>query len=120
MKSFEDLEVYSKSFDFTIVIFELTKKRSINRNIANQLERAALSITNNIAEGFELQSNRQFVKFLYIAKGSCGECRNLLSVANKMNQIENTKYNELKSSATEISKQLANFIKYLKNSEIQE
>ena len=119
MKSFEDLDIYLKSFDFAVVIFELTSKKSINQNIVNQLERAALSISNNIAEGFELQSNRQFVKFLYIAKGSCGECRNLLAVANKLNQIEDYKYLELKNNAIEISKQLANFIKYLKKSEIQ-
>ena len=119
MKSFEDLEIYIKSFDFTILIFELTSRKLINQNIVNQLERASLSISNNIAEGFELQSNRQFVKFLYIAKGSCGECRNLLAVANKLNQIEDNKYKELKNSAIEISKQLANFIKYLKKSEIQ-
>ena len=119
MKTFEDLEVYKKSFDFTVVIFELTNKTSINRNIINQLERASLSISNNIAEGFELQSNRQFVKFLYIAKGSCGECRNLLAVANKLKQIENDEYKKLKSNAIEISKQLANFIKYLQKSDIK-
>jgi len=119
MKSFEDLDIYLKSFDFAVVIFELTSKKNINKNIVNQLERAAISISNNIAEGFELQSNRQFVKFLYIAKGSCGECRNLLAVANKLNQIEDYKYLELKNNAIEISKQLANFIKYLKKSEIQ-
>jgi len=119
MKSFEGLEVYKKSFDFTVIIFELTNKTSINRNIVNQLERASLSISNNIAEGFELQSNRQFIKFLYIAKGSSGECRNLLAVANKLNQIEDSKYKELQNNAIEISKQLANFIKYLKKSEIQ-
>ncbi len=119
MKSFEDLEVYKKSFVFTVSIFELTNKTSINRNIVNQLERASLSISNNIAEGFELQSNRQFVKFLYIAKGSCGECRNLLSVANKLKQVESDKHKELINNAIEISKQLANFIKYLKKSEIQ-
>ncbi len=119
MKSFEDLDVYTISFDFTIAVFELTNKTFINKNIVNQLERAALSISNNIAEGFELQSNKQLIKFLFIAKGSCGEYRNLLAVANKLEQIENTKYNELKSNAIEISKQLANFIKYLKKSEIQ-
>jgi len=119
MKSFEELDVYSKSFDFTVEIFKLTNKSSINKNIINQLERASLSISNNIAEGFELQSNRQFIKFLYISKGSCGECRNLLSVAYKLNQIDKKKYEGLKSNAIEISKQLANFIKYLKKSEIQ-
>ncbi len=119
MKSFEDLEVYKKSFDFTATIFELTNKAQINRNIINQLERASLSISNNISEGFELQSNRQFVKFLYITKGSCGECRNLLALANKLDQIENNKYKQLKNNVLEISKQLSNFIKYLKKSDIQ-
>jgi len=50
-----------KSFDFTISIFEVTNKSSINRNIVNQLERVSLSISNNIAEGFKLQSNRHSV-----------------------------------------------------------
>ena len=118
MKSFEELEVYSKAFGFSVDIFLLTEKSSINRNIVNQLERASLSISNNIAEGFELQSNKQFIKFLYIAKGSCGECRNLISVANKLKQIDNNKHIELKNRAVEISKQLSNFIKYLKKSEI--
>jgi len=86
MKSFEDLEVYKKAFEFSINIFNLSNQNSINRNIVYQLERAALSISNNIAEGFELQSNKQFVKFLYIAKGSCGECRNLLSISYRINQ----------------------------------
>jgi four helix bundle protein len=118
MKSFEDLEVYQKAFDFTIAIFKLTEKSNINKNIIYQLERASLSISNNIAEGFELQSNKQFVKFLYIAKGSCGECRNLINVALHLHQIESEKHQELKNNAIEISKQLANFIKYLNKSEI--
>lgn len=118
MKSFEDLEVYKKSFNFTVAIFQLTEKTVINKNIIYQLERAALSIANNIAEGFELQSNKQFIKFLYIAKGSCGECSYLLAVANKLNQINNKVHTKFRNSAFEISKQLSNFIKYLNNSEI--
>ena len=92
MKVFEDLEVYKKALDFTIAIFKTTENSKINKNIVNQLERVSLSISNNIAEGFELQSNRQLVKFLYIAKGSCGECRNLLVVANRLNQLSNELY----------------------------
>lgn len=118
-KTFQDLEVYQKSFDFAISIFRLSNSSTINRNIANQLERAALSISNNIAEGFELQSNKQFIKFLFIAKGSSGECRNLIEIIHGLNQISGDKYVELKNNAVEISKQLANFIKYLKKSEIQ-
>ncbi len=118
MKTFEELDVYQKSFNFTVEIFELTDKKRINFNIVNQLERAALSISNNIAEGFELQSNKQFVKFLYISKGSTGECRNLLAVAQRLNQIDSDTFNNLKQNTIEISKQLANFIKYLNKSEI--
>ena len=119
MKTFEELEVYQKALDFTIVIFKLTNEKSINRNIVYQIERASLSISNNISEGFELQSNKQFVKFLYIAKASCGECRNLLAVMHKLEQIETQTYSDLKTKSLEVSKQLSNFIKYLKNSEIQ-
>jgi len=118
MKAFEDLEVYKKALGFTVAIFKTTEASKINKNIVNQLERASLSISNNIAEGFELQSNRQFVKFLYIAKGSCGECRNLLVVANKLNQLSDELYIDFKGQAIEISKQLSNFIKYLKSSDI--
>lgn len=109
MKTFEDLEVYPKVFDFTIEIFKLTKKY----NITNQLERTSLSISKNISEGFELQSNRQFIKFLYSSKSSCGECINIIAVANKLNQISDELYNKLKIEAIDISKQLSNFIKYL-------
>jgi four helix bundle protein len=118
MKKFEDLEVYQKSLDFTVEIFQLTEKSSINVNIKNQLERAALSIPNNISEGFELQSNRQFVKFLYYSKGSSGECRNILNVIHRINQIDTKKYNGLKNKTLQISKQLANFIKYLQKNDI--
>ena len=118
MKSFEDLEVYQKAFEFSVTIFNLTNQNNINKNIVNQLERAALSISNNIAEGFELQSNKQFIKFLYIAKGSCGECRNLLAIGYRINQINKEEYNKLKSESLDISKQLSNFINYLKRSNI--
>lgn len=119
MKRFEELEVYQKAISFTIEIFKLTENSSINYNIKNQLERAALSIPNNIAEGFELQSNKQFIKFLYISKGSCGECRSLLTVCHIMKIIDDKSFDILNEKAIDISKQLSNFIKYLKNSTIE-
>ena len=119
MKSFEEIEVYQKAINFTVEIFKTTENSKFNHNIKNQLERAALSISNNIAEGFEMQSNKQLIKFLYISKGSSGECRNILKVAKEINQISDSKFNELSAKAIEISKQLSNFIKYLKNSNIQ-
>jgi four helix bundle protein len=119
MKTFEEIEVYQKALNFTIEIFKMTDHSKVNHNIKNQLERTALSVSNNIAEGFEMQSNKQLVKFLYISKGSSGECRNILKVAKEMDQINDNTFNELSAKAIEISKQLSNFIKYLKNSNIQ-
>lgn len=117
-KRFEDIEVYQSSIDFGVKVFKLTENSNINRNIVSQLERAALSISNNIAEGFELQSNKQFVKFLYIAKGSAGECRSIISFANKLGQIEEKNVEELRLLLESISKQLSRFISYLIKSEI--
>jgi len=68
MNRFEDLEVYQKAFEFSIIINKITSTKSdFDYNIKNQIQRAAISIPINIAEGFELQSNKQFVKFLYIS-----------------------------------------------------
>ena len=73
MKRFEDLEIYQKAFEFSIKIYKITSSKTFDYTIKNQIQRAAISIVLNIAEGFELQSNKQFVKFLYISKGSSGE-----------------------------------------------
>lgn len=118
MKRFEDLEVYQKAFQLSIKIFKLTKSTNFESSIKNQLQRAVLSITLNIAEGFELQSNKQFVKFLFISKGSSGEVRSLLRICETLNMIEKSTVNELINDVEDISKQLSNFINYLKQSSI--
>ena len=118
MKRFEDLEVYQKSFEFSIEIYKVTSSNTFNKNIKDQVQRAALSIPLNIAEGFELQSNKQFVRFLYIAKGSSGEVRSLLRICERLNIIEPKKVEELIIEVESISKQLSKFINYLKKSEI--
>ncbi|MFY0628922.1 MAG: four helix bundle protein [Flavobacteriaceae bacterium] len=118
MKRFEDLEVYQKAFHFSIRIYKITSSKTFDYNIKNQIQRAALSITLNIAEGFELQSNKQFVKFLYISKGSSGEVRSLLKICEQLEYIESKAVEELIIEVENISKQLSKFINYLKRSEI--
>ena len=119
MKRFEDLEVYQKAFEFSIKIYKVTSSKSdFDSNIKNQIQRAALSIPINIAEGFELQSNKQFVKFLYISKGSSGEVRSLLRICEELSYLENKEVEELIAAVEDISKQLSKFINYLKRSEI--
>ena len=114
MKRFEDLEVYKKSFDFTTKVFKLTNSKTFNNNnIKNQIQRAVLSIPLNIAEGFELQSNKQFIKFLFIAKGSSGEVRCLLHICKELNYLSEGAIKVLLIEIEDISKQLSNFIGYL-------
>ena len=63
-------------------------KSNRDYNFKNQIERASISIMNNIAEGFERRSNKDFRQFLYFAKGSSGEVRNMLHLAKELNYID--------------------------------
>ena len=80
IKRFEDLEAWQLSRELTNQIYTITKRESICRDFSfvDQIRKAAISIMNNIAEGFERGSNKDFVKFLFIARGSAGEVRSLL------------------------------------------
>ena len=119
MKRFEDIEVYKKAFALTIAVFKLTNSRTFDLNVKNQIQRSALSIPLNIAEGFELQSNKQFIKFLYISKASSGELRSLLRICEELNYIDKTIIDDLLIETEDVSKQLSKFISYLKNSKIE-
>ena len=79
-KRFEDPPVWNAGARFFVRIDGLCESSELNRrgDIADQLHRAALSITNNIAEGFEQGTTQQFIKHLYHAKGSAGEVRSIL------------------------------------------
>lgn len=80
----------------------------------DQIQRATVSIMSNIAEGYERDNNKEFIKFLGYSKGSVGEVRSLLYVALDQEYISEIEFNNLKESATNISTQIANFIKYLR------
>ena len=78
---------------------------------------ASVSVLNNITEGFECGSNRDFIRFLYYSKGSLGEVRNLLNLAIEINNLLSDDYQFNRYLCLEISKQQANCIKYLKRKE---
>jgi four helix bundle protein len=82
VKTFEDLEIWTKSIELYADIFAICENTSIKNDFSakDQIKRATLSISNNIAEGFEYENNLQFVRFLRYAKGSAGEVRSMACV----------------------------------------
>jgi len=120
--SFEEMEVYQKALSFGVKIYKLTlSNQQINKDfgLKDQLQRAALSISNNIAEGFERDTKKELIRFLYFSKGSAGECRNMLNFLKLLEYINEENFYDHRNDVMDISKQLGSYIKYLKNLEIE-
>jgi four helix bundle protein len=117
INSFEDLDIWKKAQELGIMIYLLC---DTNPQIAkdfsfkDQIKRSALSISNNVAEGFEYNNNADFHRFLRIAKGSCGEVRNclLFSIRAGYTKTEEVK-NEIELSIS-LGKQIGKLMKYLR------
>ena len=120
---FEDLPVWKAAMDFAVRAFELVDDRAFSGagDGRDQLQRAALSISNNIAEGFERGSTSELLMFLYIARGSAGECRSILHVCSRLPRFAHLKsqISDLVSLAVSISRQLRAWADSLQNSDIK-
>jgi len=114
-KRFEDLEVWQRAKDLTNLIYKYSTDGTFARDfgLRDQMRRAAVSIMSNIAEGFESQTQVQFIKYLGLAKGSAGELRAQLYIARDQGYISEENFSELFLLAEICSKQLARFIQYL-------
>ena len=119
VERFEDLKVWQVSRLLAIEVFELSKNEKLAKDysIKDQMNRSAGSIMDNIAEGFERGGKKEFIHFLYIAKGSAGELRSQIYRAKDRGFIENVDFEKLLKKVEEASKQLMGFIQYLKNTE---
>ena len=104
-QSFEDLEVWQRGCRLSVAIFE-TFERCRNFSLKDQIERAALSIPCNIAEGSERGSTRDFAHFLNFSKGSCGELRTQLYIARKLKLLPKSDFENLIAETKEISAML--------------
>ena len=113
IQKFEELLVWQKSQDFCVSIY---KQFSDNRDFAfkDQITRASVSISNNIAEGFDRNSNADFIRFLYFATASNSEVRSMLYLAIRLDFITKEKADKLINDSNEISKMLFGLIKSLK------
>ncbi len=95
IERFEDLEVWKLAFENANIIYDLTSKGSFSKDypLRDQVRRCAISVFSNIAEGFERDGNKEFINFLSIAKGSCGEARSQLLFAHRRNYISDEELN---------------------------
>jgi len=108
---FEKLEVYNKAIDFAFEISKLTKTFPRgNYYLADQLNRASLSISTNIAEGNGRWYKKDRKQFFYIARGSLHECIPILEICNRNKLISDEKHNELKQELERIAKMLSGLI----------
>jgi len=118
--TFEDLTIWQDARRLLKEIYSIfTIKGPAQRDYGfrDQLQRAALSVMNNIAEGFERSSKADFARFLDIAKGSCGEVRSMLYVASDLGYIQKDKTLGLISQFQILSKQIAALSKTLRKSD---
>lgn len=122
-KVFEELPVWQAAIEFALKLFEFTSQADFRGlgDTKNQLERAAVSISNNIAEGFERGSSNELIAFLFIAKGSAGECRSMLRLCDRSERFLNLRSEILNliDRSTNISKQLKGWIESAINSDIK-
>ena len=120
---FEEVPVWQAGIDLTAKVFLMTEDRCFRfkGDIANQIQRAALSVPNNIAEGFERGTTQELIAFLYYAKGSAGEVRSILHVLDRLPAFAHLKseISNLKSLAESISRQLAAWARSLQECDIE-
>jgi four helix bundle protein len=120
---FEDLPVWKAAIELAVKMYALTEKTPFRRkySLRDQIERAALSISNNIAEGFERGTTQELLTFIYISRGSAGEVRSMLCFTERLPVFKDFKseISNLKLEAEGISRQLRAWADSLQNSEIK-
>ncbi|MFV8334973.1 four helix bundle protein [Flavobacterium sp. RSP49] len=118
-KSFEEINSWQKSRLFNKRIYEITENTIFKKDfdLVRQIRRASISISSNIAEGFERNTDKEFVYFLYVSKASAAEVRSQLYLALDLNYISKIEFDELYLNVSDISKLLSGFIKYLNDSQ---
>lgn len=119
LKKFEDLEIWQLAFQLSDEVYSVIKNTDLEKDysLRNQIDRASMSISDNIAEGFERGGNKEFIHFLSIAKASCGEVRSQLYKVQSRNYINENRLAELKEKSELISKKIGAFINYLQKSD---
>ena len=117
--SFEAINSWKKAREFNKRIYEITDGAIFKKDydLVRQLRRASISVSSNIAEGFERNTDKEFIYFLYVAKASAGEVRSQIYLALDLKYISEIEFDELFEKVSDISKLISGFIKYLNDSQ---
>ena len=113
IRRFEDISAWQKARELTVQVYS-SFVNSRDFGFKDQIQRASVSIMNNIAEGFERQTDKEFHQSLYIAKGSCAEVRSMLYLASELKMVETNSLERLTEMTIETSKILSGLIKSLR------
>jgi len=115
IERFEDMAVWEESRGFADRVYQVTSREPFAKDFAlrDQIRKAAVSIPSNIAEGFERDQRGEFIQFLRYAKGSAGEVRSQLYHARDLDYIDESTFEDLRTEAVSLSRQIQGFIKYL-------
>ena len=108
LKSYRDLEVWQKAMDLVVVCYQITKKfpKSEIYGLAAQLQRAAVSVPANIAEGRHRQHSKEFLQHLSIAYASIAELETHVEIAGRLNYVDRSQINEVLDKTAEIGRML--------------
>lgn len=121
MRTFEEIEAWQISRELVREVYRVSREGMFAKDfgLQNQIRRAAVSIMSNIAEGFERGGNKEFLSFLSISKGSCGEVRSQLYVAFDQGYVDNAQFESMLHACIRVSVMLQAFITALRNSDFK-
>ena len=121
IERFEDIEAWKKGRELRRAICHCSRNGAFARDfgLREQIRRSAVSVTSNIAEGFERGGNKEFIQFLANSEGSCGELRDQLCAALDDQYISTDQFNTLCGQAVEVSRMISGLMRYLKQSEMR-
>jgi four helix bundle protein len=115
IERFEEIKAWQLAKDLVTTVYRSSENGQFAKDysLRDQIRRAAVSVMSNIAEGFERGSDKDFQRFLYMAKGSAGEVRSHLFVAKELGYLTAEDFSALRGKAEDVSKSLSGFITYL-------
>lgn len=118
IERFEDLIIWQKAIEFAKDIYLITESGGLKSDfgLKGQIQRAAISISNNIAEEFERRSRKEYLNFLNIAKGSAGECRSMLYLVMELGYISAQDHARLRNDARFLSGSISNHMRAISRS----